>query len=100
VSRQLRFSRDLILTQHSAAALKLSPAEFPEAPQIRAVALWKTGNLDGAIESAREAGVVAYLVKPFRSSEILPKLAAIVNPTSVVPDVADVPIVDEGDCDI
>ncbi len=39
------------------------------------------------IESAREAGVVAYLVKPFRSSEILPKLAAIVNPASVAPDV-------------
>jgi two-component system, response regulator PdtaR len=32
------------------------------------------------IESARDAGVVAYLVKPFRSSEILPKLAAILNP--------------------
>lgn len=33
------------------------------------------------IESARDAGVVAYLVKPFRSSEILPKLAAILDPT-------------------
>jgi len=32
------------------------------------------------IESAREAGVRAYLVKPFRSSEILPKLAAILRP--------------------
>jgi response regulator NasT len=32
------------------------------------------------IESARDAGVVAYLVKPFRSSELLPKLAAILNP--------------------
>ncbi len=32
------------------------------------------------IESARDAGVSAYLVKPFRSSEILPKLAAILNP--------------------
>lgn len=32
------------------------------------------------IEEARAAGVVAYLVKPFRSSEILPKLAAILNP--------------------
>ncbi len=32
------------------------------------------------IESARDAGVVAYLVKPFRSSEILPKIAAIMNP--------------------
>ena len=32
------------------------------------------------IESARDAGVVAYLVKPFRSSEILPKLAAILLP--------------------
>jgi response regulator NasT len=37
------------------------------------------------IESAREAGVVAYLVKPFRSSEIQPKLAAIVNPLSLEP---------------
>jgi AmiR/NasT family two-component response regulator len=34
------------------------------------------------IESARDAGVVAYLVKPFRSSEILPKLAAILNPAA------------------
>jgi AmiR/NasT family two-component response regulator len=32
------------------------------------------------IESARDAGVVAYLVKPFRSSEILPKLAALLSP--------------------
>jgi len=47
------------------------------------------------IESAREAGVVAYLVKPFRSSEILPKLAALVNPASIIPDVADVPSVDD-----
>jgi AmiR/NasT family two-component response regulator len=47
------------------------------------------------IENAREAGVVAYLVKPFRSSEILPKLAAIVNPASVNPDVADVVSVDD-----
>jgi len=37
------------------------------------------------IESARDAGVVAYLVKPFRSSEILPKLAAIVNPLLIEP---------------
>jgi AmiR/NasT family two-component response regulator len=37
------------------------------------------------IESAREAGVVAYLVKPFRSSEILPKLAAILNPAAEEP---------------
>ena len=47
------------------------------------------------IENAREAGVVAYLVKPFRSSEILPKLAAIVNPTSVAPEVADSPSADD-----
>ncbi len=33
------------------------------------------------IESARDAGVVAYLVKPFRSSELLPKLAALVSPS-------------------
>jgi len=47
------------------------------------------------IESAREAGVVAYLVKPFRSSEILPKLAAIVNPASNDTAVAEVPSVDD-----
>lgn len=34
------------------------------------------------IESARDAGVVAYLVKPFRSSEILPKLASILRPSA------------------
>lgn len=33
------------------------------------------------IEGARDAGVVAYLVKPFRSSEILPKLASILDPS-------------------
>ncbi len=32
------------------------------------------------IEGARDAGVAAYLVKPFRSSELLPKLAALLNP--------------------
>lgn len=47
------------------------------------------------IENAREAGVVAYLVKPFRSSEILPKLAAIVNPSAAVPPVVDAPSVDD-----
>src|ERR1700731_2697074 len=47
------------------------------------------------IESAREAGVVAYLVKPFLSSEILPKLAAIVKPASVIPDVSEAPSVDD-----
>jgi response regulator NasT len=31
------------------------------------------------IESARDAGVSAYLVKPFRSAELLPKLSAILN---------------------
>ena len=33
------------------------------------------------IESARDAGAVAYLVKPFRSSELLPKLAALLSPS-------------------
>jgi AmiR/NasT family two-component response regulator len=48
------------------------------------------------IESAREAGVVSYLVKPFRSSEILPKLAAIMNPLSIVPvDAHEVSNVDD-----
>jgi response regulator NasT len=40
------------------------------------------------IESARDAGVVAYLVKPFRSSEILPKLAAILDPAAHAPSEA------------
>lgn len=31
------------------------------------------------IENARDAGVAAYLVKPFRSAELLPKIAAILN---------------------
>jgi two-component system, response regulator PdtaR len=33
------------------------------------------------IEAARDAGVSAYLVKPFRSSEILPTLASILDPS-------------------
>jgi len=45
------------------------------------------------IESARDAGVAAYLVKPFRSSEILPKLAAILNPAASEPLLAsDAPL--------
>ncbi len=48
------------------------------------------------IESARDAGVVAYLVKPFRSSEILPKLAAILNPRiESTPHVAEVRHIDD-----
>jgi len=48
------------------------------------------------IESARDAGVVAYLVKPFRSSEILPKLAAILNPAAHEPaHVAEVRHIDD-----
>jgi response regulator NasT len=31
------------------------------------------------IESARDAGVVSYLVKPFRSAELLPKLASLLH---------------------
>ena len=37
------------------------------------------------IESAREANVVAYLVKPFRSIELLPKLASLLNKDDVTP---------------
>lgn len=33
------------------------------------------------IDAARDAGVSAYLVKPFRGSEILPKLASILQPS-------------------
>ncbi|HUV57526.1 MAG TPA: response regulator [Acidimicrobiales bacterium] len=40
------------------------------------------------IENARDAGVVAYLVKPFRSSELLPKLAALLSPSSSEPPAA------------
>ena len=40
------------------------------------------------IENARDAGVVAYLVKPFRSSELLPKLAALLSPSNPVPPAA------------
>jgi two-component system, response regulator PdtaR len=48
------------------------------------------------IESARDAGVVAYLVKPFRSSEILPKIAALMNPLVEVPrDTPDAVNVDD-----
>jgi AmiR/NasT family two-component response regulator len=47
------------------------------------------------IESARDAGVAAYLVKPFRSSEILPKLAAILNPAASEPLVNDTPSADD-----
>jgi AmiR/NasT family two-component response regulator len=47
------------------------------------------------IESARDAGVAAYLVKPFRSSEILPKLAAILNPTASEPLVNDTASADD-----
>lgn len=38
------------------------------------------------IESARDAGVSAYLVKPFRSAELLPKLAAILNQAEPIAD--------------
>jgi response regulator NasT len=47
------------------------------------------------IESARDAGVVAYLVKPFRSSEILPKLAALLSPAAEVEHDAEVSHVDD-----
>ena len=48
------------------------------------------------IENARDAGVVAYLVKPFRSAELLPKLASILNkPEPLMPDVAETHIVDD-----
>ena len=47
------------------------------------------------IESARDAGVVAYLVKPFRSSEILPKLAALLSPASTPTQEFEVSHVDD-----
>jgi response regulator NasT len=48
------------------------------------------------IENARDAGVSAYLVKPFRSAELLPKLASILNkpePLNVESPVS--PVVDD-----
>ncbi len=47
------------------------------------------------IESARDAGVVAYLVKPFRSSELLPKLAALLSPAAEEEHATDVSHVDD-----
>ena len=47
------------------------------------------------IESARDAGEVAYLVKPFRSSELLPKLAAILNPLDTENEAIITPSVDD-----
>lgn len=48
------------------------------------------------IESARDAGVVAYLVKPFRSSEILPKLATLLSPAAIEhPELPDATHVDD-----
>ncbi len=47
------------------------------------------------IESARDAWVVAYLVKPIRSSEILPKLAALLRPAPEEEHESDVSHVDD-----
>lgn len=48
------------------------------------------------IENARDAGVSAYLVKPFRSAELLPKLAAILNQAEpAVDDHAEVKVMDD-----
>jgi two-component system, response regulator PdtaR len=48
------------------------------------------------IESARDAGVSAYLVKPFRSAELLPKLASILNkPEPFNVESQESPVVDD-----
>lgn len=48
------------------------------------------------IENARDAGVSAYLVKPFRSAELLPKLASILNkPEPLDIESPSSPIVDD-----
>ena len=48
------------------------------------------------IEDARDAGVSAYLVKPFRSAELLPKLASILNqPEPLNLESSESPIVDD-----
>ena len=62
----------------------------------RTVVLLTAFSQRNLIESARDAGVVAYLIKPFRSSEILPKLAAILNPrVESTPQVAEVRNIDD-----
>lgn len=48
------------------------------------------------IEKARDAGVSAYLVKPFRSAELLPKLASILNkPEPLTVESPESPVVDD-----
>ena len=48
------------------------------------------------IENARDAGVSAYLVKPFRSAELLPKLASILNrPEPEAGETQEVRVVDD-----
>lgn len=48
------------------------------------------------IEGARDAGVTAYLVKPFRRAELLPKLAAILHPeTAATPPPEGRPVEDK-----
>ena len=48
------------------------------------------------IENARDAGVSAYLVKPFRSAELLPKLASILNkPEPLNVESQESPVVDD-----
>jgi response regulator NasT len=48
------------------------------------------------IENARDAGVSAYLVKPFRSAELLPKLASILNkPEPLNVETPETPAVDD-----
>ena len=59
------------------------------------VVLLKAFSQRSLIVSARDAGVVAYLVKPFRSSEILPKLAALLNPHADIIDIAEPGVADD-----
>lgn len=47
------------------------------------------------IESARDAGVTSYLVKPFRKDELIPKLSAILRHDDPVGDTAETRTVDD-----
>ncbi len=47
------------------------------------------------IERARDVGVSAYLVKPFRASEILPKIAGILNPHAEPLEMAEPVVADD-----
>jgi two-component system, response regulator PdtaR len=47
------------------------------------------------IETARDTGVAAYLVKPFRAAELLPRLAALLNQPTAATDYVESRVADD-----